>query len=1012
MSDCCSNLVRAILCCGLLVPTAAADRRDPDRTPDVGRPASIDANTFVALPLVLEGVERPVVFALRPHAVRDRAHFAVVVAGERGERSIVPPPPTTVRGASIDGSRMRFAGAFVAHGPRPGLTGVVFLPDGERIEVVPDPTAPGGFAAEPVGPPRTLGICGMPDRPKEPSPFLNGDAGGVAGGDVGSPLDELCTAQMACDADFEYFTAWGGIEGAVERIELVTNVMNVQFERDVGIVHALTTVLVRTTAGAPYTSTAHATLLNQFRNEWNANQTAVVRDVAQLFTGKELNGSIIGIAWDFAQICNLSGAYCLSQSDFDGTLASATDLSAHELGHLWNATHCVCVAPPATMNATIVTANTFASSPSPGQIIPFAQSIPCLDCMLVDCNANGIGDATDIAAGTSTDCDGNNIPDECDLANGAPDCNANGLLDACDAIGAPSDDCNGNGIFDACDLAAGTSLDIDLNGVPDECDPDCNANGLPDGADLLNGTSSDCDGDGVPDDCQWADGIGPAQNISNDGAATWNDIGPTMAGAAGIGAGGDGRALVATWIRSLGPWGSDGEVFAARSLDGGRSWSTPAPVVANAATNTGTDLAARTARLGDGRIAVVWASAANLGQPGTTAFREIQIARTDDGGATWSPPAYVHVAALADAAQDAAPDLAGGDGTAIAVWQSRSMPGAGTEGDIAVARSVDNGVTWSTPSLLHATGIGDALEDLEPRIAYGGEGRWLVVWVSRTTLPGGTGDDHDIHATVSTDDGLSWSTVVPINPEALNDGSRADAEPAVEGDGAGGFVVAWVRQGIGGSDGTDYDVWMRRTSNGVEWSDPVNLSGPDTRDQSHVALGVQGATVRIAWRQNGQVGGPFGSDSDVFFRSSDDGGSTWSAIGPVLEDAAEDGTRNDGRPTFGSDGVAMAIALESPVGDPEIAAAEVVYPDCNRNGVADWCDIAGGTAPDRNANGVPDGCEGLRLADLDGDGTVGPGDLAILLGLWGSSGGEADLDGDGTVGAGDLATLLGAWTGP
>lgn len=55
-----------------------------------------------------------------------------------------------------------------------------------------------------------------------------------------------------------------------------------------------------------------------------------------------------------------------------------------------------------------------------------------------------------------------------------------------------------------------------------------------------------------------------------------------------------------------------------------------------------------------------------------------------------------------------------------------------------------------------------------------------------------------------------------------------------------------------------------------------------------------------------------------------------------------------------------------------------------------------------------------RTGDIDGDGSVGPADLAILLGSWGAcpdceSGCPADLDGDCTVGAADLAMLLGAW---
>lgn len=48
--------------------------------------------------------------------------------------------------------------------------------------------------------------------------------------------------------------------------------------------------------------------------------------------------------------------------------------------------------------------------------------------------------------------------------------------------------------------------------------------------------------------------------------------------------------------------------------------------------------------------------------------------------------------------------------------------------------------------------------------------------------------------------------------------------------------------------------------------------------------------------------------------------------------------------------------------------------------------------------------------DLDGDGEVGPSDLATLLGAWGKCGGcPSDLDGDGAVGPSDLAVLLGAW---
>lgn len=52
------------------------------------------------------------------------------------------------------------------------------------------------------------------------------------------------------------------------------------------------------------------------------------------------------------------------------------------------------------------------------------------------------------------------------------------------------------------------------------------------------------------------------------------------------------------------------------------------------------------------------------------------------------------------------------------------------------------------------------------------------------------------------------------------------------------------------------------------------------------------------------------------------------------------------------------------------------------------------------------GCAG----DIDGDGIVGPADLAQLLGSWGPNPDHpADFNGDDVVDAADLAQLLGGW---
>lgn len=62
-----------------------------------------------------------------------------------------------------------------------------------------------------------------------------------------------------------------------------------------------------------------------------------------------------------------------------------------------------------------------------------------------------------------------------------------------------------------------------------------------------------------------------------------------------------------------------------------------------------------------------------------------------------------------------------------------------------------------------------------------------------------------------------------------------------------------------------------------------------------------------------------------------------------------------------------------------------------------------------NGTGLPhQSCPACRL-DIDCDGAVGGGDLALILSEWGSSNIECDLTADGIVNGTDLAQLLGSW---
>ncbi|MDP7069834.1 MAG: hypothetical protein QF561_00620 [Phycisphaerales bacterium] len=95
-------------------------------------------------------------------------------------------------------------------------------------------------------------------------------------------------------------------------------------------------------------------------------------------------------------------------------------------------------------------------------------------------------------------------------------------------------------------------------------------------------------------------------------------------------------------------------------------------------------------------------------------------------------------------------------------------------------------------------------------------------------------------------------------------------------------------------------------------------------------------------------------------------------------------------------------------GGAAIVEDNLVFVDCNENGVPDDADIGGGGSSDINLNGIPDECE--CLADfMNDDGVVGVDELLFIISAWGTDNQIADLDGDGWVDVHDLLAVLDAW---
>jgi len=303
-----------------------------------------DPGLLLEVDLVLDG--QPHTLLLRPHSVRSDDFQLLMDDGGDDLIAVTPAPTQTWRGIVTDVPTSHVA-ASLADGQ---LTAVISLAPGlPRWGVHPaDDVVPGFLPRQHVVYTEVDGIdrgfrCGG-------ALSLGGAIGGLGfgtpgsgagpgpGGYAGGTGYKVC--EIACDADTEYYNKNGGSVTATELdIEAVINVVEAIYEADVGVTYSLGTVIVRTTSPDPYTSSNPSTLLNQFRSEWNNNQTGIQRDIAHLFTGRNIDNSVIGIAW-LSVICSGSSGYGLSQSKFTGAMANRAALTAHELGHNWSAGHC------------------------------------------------------------------------------------------------------------------------------------------------------------------------------------------------------------------------------------------------------------------------------------------------------------------------------------------------------------------------------------------------------------------------------------------------------------------------------------------------------------------------------------------------------------------------------------------------------------------------------------------------------------------------------------------------
>ncbi|MEZ6234029.1 MAG: GC-type dockerin domain-anchored protein [Phycisphaerales bacterium] len=276
-----------------------------------------------------------VVLDLEPASYRT-ADFRLLVDTGGGNIVEVPAPaPQTVRGF-VRGVDAEAAGAYASD----GLTLTIVGLGGEVWGIQPLSTVVPGAPADLHVVHRLSDLvdagwsCGTENH-------NHGEVGGNAGVGAGSGgPDVLRLCEVAYDADFEFYQLNGSsVTNTMNDIENVHAQVNIIYERDVEVRKEITTIVVRSNAADPYTTAVAGDLLGQFAFEWQVNQGAIQRDVAHLMTGRDVNGSTIGIAY-LSGICSFGQGYGLSQSRFTGSFSARVALTAHEMGHNWSAQHC------------------------------------------------------------------------------------------------------------------------------------------------------------------------------------------------------------------------------------------------------------------------------------------------------------------------------------------------------------------------------------------------------------------------------------------------------------------------------------------------------------------------------------------------------------------------------------------------------------------------------------------------------------------------------------------------
>ena len=205
----------------------------------------------------------------------------------------------------------------------------------------------------------------------------------------------ISVADVATEADYEFVSAYGSSASANNAILEVMNQVDGIYRSQLSISLRVTYQHAWATSEDPYVSTSPSTMLDEFRTHWSANFSSQPFDLAHMWTGKDIDGSTIGIAYLGVACSARSYSYGISQKI--NTAPGKYILTAHEIGHNFDATHTENADPPQVdcsntiMNSYVGTGTNFCAYSRAEISTHTSHYSSCLEAETSSCDINGDG---------------------------------------------------------------------------------------------------------------------------------------------------------------------------------------------------------------------------------------------------------------------------------------------------------------------------------------------------------------------------------------------------------------------------------------------------------------------------------------------------------------------------------------------------------------------------------------------------------------------------------------------